>query len=895
MAFIRRFFQRLLTFIRFDRAETNLAREIDAHLQLLEDEHVARGMSRDDARLAARRSFGGVEQAKSYQRDARSFRWLEDSRSDAKLAVRMLAKYPGLSLIGGAGLAIGLAVGTAFFAFYYSYMFATLPVENGDRIVALENWDIEKNNEMRQSMHDLRDWRRDMKTVEEIGAFRTIGRNLIIPGASTEPIQIAQITPTAFNLARVPPLLGRPLIASDQAIGAAPVIVIGYQVWQSRFGSDTSIVGRDIRIGNIVHTVVGVMPDGFAYPVNHQYWTPLSEDTSTFARGGGPAVFIFGRLRDGVSMAQAQSELSAIGARAAAAYPSTHARLQPRVWPFVQPILDIQGMTTIDFAILQAAVSLLLVVVAINVAILVYARTATRQGEIAVRTALGAGRSRIVGQLFIEALVLSIVAGGAGLLLAKIGLQQGHAIMAAEGAMVPYFINFGIPPVAMLYAAGLAVLAALIAGVVPALHATSNRLHTTLRQLGGSDGLRLGKTWTGLVIAQVALAVAMLPAAISLGWGEVRGAMTAAAYDEERFIGVFVTMDPDAPAGVSQEDYTRDSTQRLAKLRADLVAKLESEPAVADVTTARALPGDESRARVEIDGATLAGNSIARFNQVAADFFDAFDTTIVAGRALNDSDGTPAAAPAVIVNRAFVTQMLGGGSAIGRRIRYLPSAEFEAPMGDTTTEYEIVGVVSDLQTNATNPELVDPVIFHRASPDNPASALIIRMRGADAEGFTGRLRDVVGGLDPAARVRPLPFTELRRQQMLAVRLMVLALSLIFASVLLLSAGGLYALMSFTVSQRKKEIGIRAAMGADARQLLWSIFARSAFQLVAGITIGAGVAMMLDVASAGEMLGPTGRALLGPMALVMLIVGLIAAVGPARRGLRVHPTEALRAE
>ena len=473
MTTIRRFVLRLLSFFRRDAAEAELSREIRSHLQLLDDEHVAQGMSRDDARLAARRAFGGVEQAKERQRDARGFRWLEDSLIDLKLGARMLVKYPGLSIIGGAGLAVGVAIGAAFFALTYSQMYATLPVEGGDRIVALENRDVELNNEVRQAMHDFNVWRRELKTIAEIGAFRTIGRNLIIPGGSAEPVQVAQVTAVGFNITRVAPVIGRPIVEADESLGAPPVVVIGYDVWQSRFRGDASVLGRDLRLGNVVHTIVGVMPEGFAFPVNHHYWTPLSTDTSAYGRREGPGIYIFGRLRNGVTMEQAQAELSALGAQAAAAFPETHARLQPQVMPYAHSILDIQGSTIFEVAMIQSMMSLLAVIVAVNVGVLVYARTATRQREIAVRTAIGASRRRIVAQLFIEALVLSAVASIAGIALARFGIAQGVTIFEADGnGALPYFVDPGMPVAAYVYVAVLTLFAAVVSGVLPALHAT---------------------------------------------------------------------------------------------------------------------------------------------------------------------------------------------------------------------------------------------------------------------------------------------------------------------------------------------------------------------------------------------------------------------------------------
>jgi putative ABC transport system permease protein len=886
MTTIRRFVLRLRSFFRPGAAEAELSREIHAHLQLLEDEFVSKGMSRDEARLAARRAFGGVEQAKEHQRDARGFRWLDNSRMDFTLGARMLAKYPALSLIGGVGLAVGVAIGAGFFAFMYSFLYATLPVEGGERIVALENWDIEANDEMRRSMHDLVMWQREMKTVGEIGAFRTISRNLTFAGGSAEAVEVAEITPIGFNITRVRPVIGRAIVPGDESAAASPIVVIGHDVWHSRFGGDASVLGRELRLGDVVHTIVGVMPDGYGFPVNHSYWIPLSTDAAALGPREGPDVFIFGRLRDGATMEQAQAELSALGAQAASAFPLTHSRLRARVMPYAHPILDIQGITTRDFTVMQSLISMLALIVAVNVGVLIYARTATRQREIAVRTALGASRRRIVGQLFIEALVLSAVASAAGIALARFGINQGFAIYAADGNdAVPYFLNPEMPLAAYIYVAMLTVFTAVVAGVLPALHATGRRAQDTLKQASGTDGLRLGRVWTAMIIAQVAIAVTGLPPIMMMSWSGMQRGVTRANYNEESFLAATVTADPDPPVGMPASVYERESVVRFEKTKTDLVTRLEGEPAVDDVTIAASVPGAEPRARIAIDGAVSvqAGALDVRFNRVAEDFFDAFGARIIAGRALRDSDST-GATQAIVVNRAFVNQLLGGANAVGRRLQYVKAA----------THYEIVGVVTDLGTNTIAPELFEPVIYHSLQSSTRATALI-RMRGNDPLQFASRLRDLTSSLDPSLRLRIVTFSEMKRQQMIGLRLMVVGSSLVILTALLLSAAGIYAMMSFTVSQRRKEIGIRSAMGADAGQLLRSIFTRAALQLAAGIVVGTVLALMIDQASDGEMLGSFGRALLPVTAVLMTIVGLFATIGPARRGLRIQPTEALRAE
>ena len=455
---------------------------------------------------------------------------------------------------------------------------------------------------------------------------------------------------------------------------------------------------------------------------------------------------------------------------------------------------------------------------------------------------------------------------------------------------MPYFLNFDMPLAAYVYVAMLTVLTAVVAGVLPALHATGRRAHDTLKQASGTDGLRLGRVWTVMIIAQVAIAVTGLPATMMVSWSGMQRGLTMANYNEESFLAATITADPDPPAGMPASVYERESVVRFEKTKTDLFARLEAEPAVEDVTVAARVPGAEPRARIAIDGEVnvRAGALEVRFNSVAADFFDAFGARIIAGRALRDSDST-GATPAIVVNRAFVNQLLGGANAVGRRLHYAVAAK-----SGTATQYEIVGVVTDLSTNTIAPELIEPVIYH-SLPTSTSVTALIRVRGNDPVQFSSRLREVTSELDPTLRLQSVTFSEMERQQMIGLRLMMLGSSLVIVTALLLSAAGIYAMMSFTVSQRRKEIGIRAAMGADAGQLLRSIFTRAALQLAAGIVVGTVLALMIDRASEGEMLGSLGRALLPVTAVVMTIVGLFATIGPARRGLRIQPTEALRAE
>jgi putative ABC transport system permease protein len=805
---------------------------------------------------------------------------------DVKLGLRMLVKHPGLSLIGGLGIAVTTAISTGSFAFFYSHLYPHVPLPDGDRLVALENWDVKRNNEERRSMYDVAIWQREMREVQEIGAFRSVSRTLIVPGRAAEDARTAEITPTGLQVARVPPLHGRLLGQQDVQPGAPAVVVIGHAVWESVFSGQSSAIGADIQLGDRVHTIVGVMPEGFGFPMNHEYWTPLAIATNARPRGG-PALFVFGRLAPGATMESAQTELTAIGHRIRAASPATHADVKPQVLPYTYPLIDIQDVDGpgLFLAQVQIFMSLALVIVCVNVAVLVYARTAARHGEIAVRTALGASRTRVVGQLFVEALVLAAISSAAGLALAQFGMRLGNQIMYTESAGAPFWARDGVAPETLLYIAGLTALVAVLIGVIPALQVTGRGMHSSLRDLGGSSRARLGSTWTVLIVAQVAVTVAALPALTALAWSQVPDAASRPAFASQEFLAMATSAETQATGGT---DDVR--TVRFGAFYTELGRRLALEPEVAGVTLSDDLPGSESEVVLEVEkhpSASASGGHSVRISRVAPNFFETLDVPTVAGRTLRPDDATT---NAVMVNEAFVARVLGGGAAVGTRIRLLAEAGIQP-----TGWWEITGVVRDLYVNSMDPGRMQPAVYRPTDPGSLAGAFVaMRIRGGDPERFTPRLREVAAGIDPAVRLaRVGTFDSYREQEQLAVRLVAVMFGLVAGAVLLLSAAGIYAMMAFAVASRRREIGIRAALGADRRQVLAGIFGRALRQLATGAVAGLVLVALSDPLTGGEMLAGRGAVLLPAMALVMIATGLVAAYGPARRALRIQPTDALR--
>ncbi|MGH7469806.1 MAG: ABC transporter permease, partial [Longimicrobiales bacterium] len=477
-------------------ADSRMEREFGFHLEM-EVERLTReeGLAPAEARRRAAVAFGGVERYQQELRSGRDFAWLKGTVLDLKLGLRLLFKNPGFTLVSGLGIMVATAFMSGIFTFLYSNIYPKLPLPEADRIVGLENWDTKVNNEEQRSLHDFILWRSEMKSVVEISAFHEYQAALFIGTTPWPPVNIASMTVGAFHLARVAPTMGRYLTEADEREGAADVLVIGYDAWRDRFEQDRNVVGRTVRLGRQVYTIVGVMPEGYGFPMNHQYWVPFRLDPLKIARGEGPDLFIFGRLAPGATMVSAQAELSVIGQRMSAQFPLTNEQLRPKVWPYTAMMIDIQGMGPMVIVQVQLMLSLVLFVVAMNIAILVYARTASRRGEIAIRTALGASRTRIVVQLFLEALVLALVPALLGLPLMQYGLRTGDGILNQEYGGQPFWTDLSLQPVTVFYTLLLVVVAAAVIGVIPALRATGRQVQGDIRQLGGGSGMKLGTVW----------------------------------------------------------------------------------------------------------------------------------------------------------------------------------------------------------------------------------------------------------------------------------------------------------------------------------------------------------------------------------------------------------------
>ena len=845
---------------------------------------------------------------------ARSLRGLfsrdvQPSALDLKLGARMLGKSPGLTLVGGFAMAVAVALGAGAYAFFNTYFYPEITLHEGDRVVAIAKYDRQRRREDERLLHDFLVWRRELRTVVDVGAFRTARRNIIEKAGQGEPIRVAEMSASGFRLARVPTLRGRGLVEDDERPGAPPVMVIGYDAWQSRFAADPAILGREIRLGRTVHTVVGVMPQGFAFPVNHQYWIPLRIDPDAsrgagprtpVAPGTGPDLDVFARLAPGATKASAQAELTALGRRLAAEGPKELAHLEPRIVRYDDIVTNGQADgTTETFAVLRFVIALLLVVVATNVAVLVYARTAGRSGEIAVRTALGATRGRIVTQLFAEAFVLSALSAMAGLAIVAVGLNMMDAFIAeVSGGRTPFWIDPGLSLGTVVYALALALLAAVIIGVLPALRATGAQLRTAMGSLGSGGQAKLGKTWTVLIVAQVAIAVAVLPPAMRNGAQIVRGALAEPGFPTGEYLSANYTVEREqGSANASADSLARDSARTVVTA---LLTRLAAEPGVVGATVTDGQPWNAESLGIEVNTSTSSGQAPADvasqqvlLNWVDTSFFRLYDVRVLAGRAFVPADAAlrhddrP-----VVVNRSFVAELLDQGNPIGRRVRYWGYGDQVNPW------HTIVGVVEDFPSSIMVPGMPSQrMMYQLVLPGEwEGNTLTVRLRGQTPETFAPTLRRIATSVDPMLQLTSTsPMDARYRESRRDAMRLALVIALVTGSVLLLSAAGIHALMTFTVNQRRREIGIRAALGAPGQRILASVLARAARQLALGVGVGLAASVAMDVAAGGALMSGAALLLVPGTALFMLAVGLLAAAEPARRGLRVQPTEALRAE
>jgi predicted permease len=845
----------------------------------------------------ARAEFGSTEYHVEEARHARGLAWFDEVRFswlDLKLGLRMLVKYPVLTIVGGLSMAFAIWVGASTFEAIRQLVFPTIPLPEADRIVVLQNWDVSANAPENRATHDFVAWRASLRSVQNLGAYRTATRNLMITEGVAEPVYAAEVSAAAFRVLRVPPMLGRTLVESDEQADAPPVAVIGHDLWQSRFEGDSGVVGRTVRLTGAPTTIVGVMPDGFAFPRTQEMWVPLRIDVSGHDRREGMAIRILGRLAPGASVEQARTELAYLGRIAATEFPRTHQHLRPQLFTFAQSVRAIDGPgASMSLLTGNVFVVMLLVLICTNVGLLMFARAATRETEIIVRSALGASRRRIVMQMFAEALVLGGVAAVVGLTAAGWGVRWGLDLLRTEltdgSGSFPFWIDGKLSPLTFAYTALLTLLAAATAGILPGLKITRNLGDRLKRATAGSGGAHFGGMWTAVIVLQLAVTMGFPVATFFVRRDAVNLETQSLPFPVDQYVSVRLEME--RPAPIPGADTSTAAFQaRYAAAAQKLEIRLESEPGVTGVVFAEHLPRQyHPNHQIEVDEGAVAPHDerghVVGSSKVDPKYLDVLGVSMLSGRWFNGGDARPDARVAV-VNKSFVDRVMGGRNPIGRRLRYVTSKDPEAQPW-----FEIIGVAPDvgIKSGWGPAGVYLPLVRTSMYPLNAA----IHVRG-DPKVFAQRLRAIATDADETLRLADLmPLKDVVNGEVRFHEFWVRLTTIVSAMVLILSLVSIYSVMSFAVARRTREIGVRVALGGSPWRIVRAVFRQPLRQLGLGLLGGTVLVWVLlggtdnGVPSVQELLT------LGAYTTLMAAVCLIACVVPTRRALAVQPTEALR--
>jgi putative ABC transport system permease protein len=831
---------------------------------------------------------------------------------DFKVGFRMLSRYPMLTVVGSLAMAVAIGVGAGTFEVITRVTDPSLPLPGGDRIVGLNYWNRAESGARPPSSYDVLNWREGLRTLEDIGAYRLVQRNLIVGEQVGEPVDAAEISAAAFRVTGVPPLMGRVLVDEDESPQSPAVVVLGNRLWKIRFGADPAVIGRVVRLEATQATVVGVMPEGFAFPVRQTLWTPLHVRELPQEPGQGPFLRAFGRLATGIELPQAQAELTTFGSRLAEQFPKQYENLQPQVMPYAESFLEIPRDFLVRAGIhsINAFGALFLVVVCGNVALLMFARAATREREILVRRALGAARSRIVMQLFAEALVLAAIAAVLGLTATDFALKWALAATSTEAEPWPFWFEGGLSATTLTYSAWLTLLAAVVAGVVPALKITRTNMEVGLRQASaGAGGIRMGGIWTGVIVAQIAATV-LFTAVAYVAQRQAAGIASArAAFPAEEYLAVRLEMDRDGLTEERARTVDESFLRRYEATARQLEQRVAADARVAGVTLAERLPLLPSGGGViELDDAgpseSVTGRElVVSTSAVDLDFFEVFQTPVLAGRGFVPPD-TGVGANTVVVNLLFVDQILAGRNAVGRRIRY--RVEGSQAIKEPGPWFEIIGVVRDLVPDPEAPMSLDnpakPLVYHTLGSNRTQSYplyLATHVRSGDPTSVLPTLRRIAAEISPGLRLsdaqRLDQATGYDARGWNGIADFILLVSTI---ALVLSLAGVYAVTSFTVSRRTREIAVRVALGAQVSNVVTTVFRGPFFQVAMGVAVGClmmGALVALSMRDSAVDVGTVTRhtALLLGYGTIMMGICALACIGPLLRVFRVEPTDVLR--
>jgi putative ABC transport system permease protein len=892
MAMLNKLRLRLRALFFKPKMEDELQAELQFHLEREIEENIVRGMTPEEARYAAIRSFGGVERVKEESRDARGVRLLEELWQDLRYGARMLMKIPGFTLIAVLTLTLGIGANTAIFSVVNAVLLKSLPYADPQSIAVLwtDNPKFQLGfHEIPPANADIPEWRARTQSFERIAVFTT---NLADLSSGGEPERVGGVYVNAefFPLFGVAPQAGRVFTAAEDQPGNDKVAVISHALWQRRFGGAPDIIGKTLTMNAENRVIVGVMPPGFHFPRGpemppifgfagqNDVWVPLAWDAQQWQSRSRETV-VLARLKSGVAPAQAQAELDTL-VKQQDQLPTS----QAKGWTVeVRPLhTQVVGDTHSLLSILLGAVGVVLLIACVNVANLLLARATTRGREIAVRSALGASRFRIVRQLVTEGLILSVCGGAAGILLARWLLP---VIIARSPANIPRLDGVRIDWLVFVFTLIISLFTSVLFGLAPALTASRVNLNETLKAAGHRGAGSRNRCWTDwLITTEVALTLALLVAAGLLA----------------RSLSHLYAVDPGFRASqvtafnLNLPDKDYPSPQKQIRFFERLLSGLNATPGVETAAAISALPfsGTENLTWVTVEGSINAEREeppMAERREITQDYFKALGVPLLKGRAFTPQDNSNSSL-VVVVNETFARQLLLGKDPIGRRIKI-------SKPGDESPWRAIVGVVGDVHSSslasASQPQLYLPL----AQFNQSVMTVVVKSTIAQAE-LVAAAKANVKALDPSL---PLAKIQTMEDVLSAAttrpRFSALLLALFAGLALLLALVGISGSVAWAVSQRMQEIGLRMALGAQPIDLIKLVVRQGIKPVLIGLALGLAGAFTLTRLMRGLLFGVSAT---DPVTFVgvttsLLAVALVACWIPARRATKVDPLVALRCE
>ncbi|HKT81330.1 MAG TPA: ABC transporter permease [Vicinamibacterales bacterium] len=804
---------------------------------------------------------------------------------DLRFATRMLVKDRWFTLAAASALALGIGANATVFTLVNAVLLRGIPFEEPDRIVVLET--ANKGQQAGVSFEDFKDWRDRSRSFSQLTARLGATVNLSDNDHVPERYRGTYLSWNFFQMIGERPILGRDFQSSDDIPGAQPVVMLGYGAWKSRYGGDPGVLGKTVRVNSRPAVIVGVMPQGMKFPNNDDLWIPVTVlPPESFTGRGGRSFGVMGRLAPGVSVEQARSELTQIGADLEREYPATNKEWRPAIQTYNESQQG--GPIFIVFLALQGAVAFVLLIACANVANLLLARSVNRVREIAIRTSIGAGRWRIVRQLLVESVLLASVSGVVGLVLAVAGVRWFDA--ATQDVGKPYYMTFTFDPVVFLFFAAICLASGILFGLAPALHVSKTNVNDVLKENGrGGTGSVAARRWAGaLVVVEVVLTVVLLSGAGFM----MRSFMSLYAMETNFNSANLLSMDLYLPLTKYPQYEPRGQIYQNFADRLDAIPGIQ-----AALANNAPMNGATVGGPIGIDGVLPPQGEQKTALQVPVSdrYFEVLGMPVRRGRTFTRGDGLPGRGVA-LVNERFAEVFSKGVDPLGRQIRFTTQqASPNMPAGEWMS---IVGVVPNVRQG--NPRSPDPdAVVYVPLRSNPQRTPTLFVRTtATAATVLPQIREALKAVEPDL---PLFNVQTMDERLAQNRWEFVVFGSMFGAfagiALLLSAVGLFAVTTYSVTQRTQEIGVRMALGAQPRSILWLVLRRALIQLAIGLPLGiagaVGVGIVLE--SILVQTGPRDVATLTSIVMLLIVVAVVACLWPARRAASLDPVIALRGD